>query len=67
MLETEWCQISYPTTNCEGFFSSIPITSVAYESAFSVCGGLLDPHKSRLYYSTIEAIVEYRSRLNYRS
>ncbi|CAN0863660.1 Putative AC transposase [Linum grandiflorum] len=42
-------------------FLAIPITSVASESAFSSCGRLLDPHRSRLHYSTIEAMMCTRS------
>ncbi|CAN1247777.1 Putative AC transposase, partial [Linum perenne] len=38
-------------------FLAIPITSVASESAFSSCGRLLDPHRSKLHYSTVEAMM----------
>ncbi|CAI0545233.1 unnamed protein product, partial [Linum tenue] len=37
------------------------ITSVASESAFSSGGRLLDPHRSRLDYSTVEAMLCSRS------
>ncbi|CAN1194258.1 Putative AC transposase, partial [Linum perenne] len=42
-------------------FLAIPVTSVASESAFSSCGRLLDPHRSRLHYSTVEAMMCARS------
>ncbi|CAN1273475.1 Putative AC transposase [Linum perenne] len=38
-------------------FLAIPITSVASESAFSSCGRLLDPHRSKLHYATVEAMM----------
>ncbi|CAN0872971.1 Putative AC transposase, partial [Linum grandiflorum] len=40
---------------------AIPITSVASESAFSSGGRLLDPHRSRLHYATVEAMMCTRS------
>ncbi|CAN0847648.1 Putative AC transposase [Linum grandiflorum] len=36
---------------------AVPITSVASESAFSSGGRLLDPHRSRLHESTVEALM----------
>ncbi|CAN1193982.1 Putative AC transposase, partial [Linum perenne] len=42
-------------------FLAIPITSVACESAFSSCGRLLDPHRSKLHYSAVEAMMCARS------
>ncbi|CAN1247309.1 Putative AC9 transposase, partial [Linum grandiflorum] len=39
----------------------IPITSVASESAFSSGGRLLDPHRSRLNSTTVEALMCTRS------
>ncbi|CAI0466157.1 unnamed protein product, partial [Linum tenue] len=35
----------------------IPVTSVASESAFSSSSRLLDPHRSRLHFETVEAIM----------
>ncbi|CAN0846149.1 Putative AC transposase [Linum grandiflorum] len=40
---------------------AIPITSVASEAAFSSGGRLLDPHRSRLDPSTVEAMMRARS------
>ncbi|CAN0920336.1 Putative AC transposase [Linum grandiflorum] len=40
---------------------AVPITSVASESAFSSGGRLLDPHRSRLQESTMEALMCTRS------
>ncbi|CAN1127216.1 Putative AC transposase [Linum perenne] len=40
---------------------AIPITSVASESAFSSGGRLLDPHRSRLHHTTVEAMMCTRS------
>ncbi|CAN0917467.1 Putative AC transposase [Linum grandiflorum] len=40
---------------------AVPITSVASESAFSSGGRLLDPHRSRLQPSTVEAMMCCRS------
>ncbi|CAN1777424.1 Putative AC transposase [Linum perenne] len=42
-------------------FLAIPITSVASESAFSSCGRLLDSHRSKLHYKTVEAMLCARS------
>ncbi|CAN0857886.1 Putative AC transposase [Linum grandiflorum] len=42
-------------------FLAVPITSVASESAFSTGGRLLDPHRSRLHHSTVEAMMCARS------
>ncbi|CAN0862130.1 Putative AC transposase [Linum grandiflorum] len=36
---------------------AIPVSSVASESAFSSGGRLLDPHRSKLHYSTVEALM----------
>ncbi|CAI0420802.1 unnamed protein product [Linum tenue] len=36
---------------------AVPVTSVASESAFSSEGRLLDPHRSRLHQSTVEALM----------
>ncbi|CAN1317252.1 Zinc finger BED domain-containing protein RICESLEEPER 2 [Linum perenne] len=38
-------------------FLAIPITSVASESALSSCGRLLDSHRSKLHYKTVEAML----------
>ncbi|CAN1120612.1 Zinc finger BED domain-containing protein RICESLEEPER 2, partial [Linum perenne] len=35
-------------------FLAKPITLVASESAFSSCGRLLDSHRSKLHYKTVE-------------
>ncbi|CAN1223160.1 Putative AC transposase [Linum grandiflorum] len=35
----------------------VPVTSVASESAFSSGGRLIDPHRSRLHESTVEALM----------
>ncbi|CAN1225533.1 Zinc finger BED domain-containing protein RICESLEEPER 2 [Linum grandiflorum] len=40
---------------------AVPITSVASESAFSSGGRLLDPHRSRLHFKTVEALMCTRS------
>ncbi|CAN1852082.1 Zinc finger BED domain-containing protein RICESLEEPER 3 [Linum perenne] len=40
---------------------SIPITSVASESAFSSSGRLLDPQRSKLHFSMVEAMMCTRS------
>ncbi|CAN0838265.1 Zinc finger BED domain-containing protein DAYSLEEPER [Linum grandiflorum] len=40
---------------------AVPITSVASESAFSPGGRLLDPHRSRLHFKTVEALMCTRS------
>ncbi|CAN0903363.1 Putative AC transposase [Linum grandiflorum] len=40
---------------------AVPITSVAFKSAFSFGGRLLDPHRSRLQPSTVEVMVCCRS------
>ncbi|CAN0845434.1 Zinc finger BED domain-containing protein RICESLEEPER 2 [Linum grandiflorum] len=40
---------------------AVPITSVASESAFSAGGRLLDPHRSRLHFKTVEALMCTRS------
>ncbi|CAN1801408.1 Zinc finger BED domain-containing protein RICESLEEPER 2 [Linum perenne] len=52
----------YPTLQqiARGFLA-IPITSVASESAFSSFGRLLDPHRSKLHHSTVEAMMCARS------
>ncbi|CAN1309731.1 Zinc finger BED domain-containing protein RICESLEEPER 2 [Linum perenne] len=42
-------------------FLAKPITSVASESAFSSCGRLLDSHRSKLHYKTVEAMLCARS------
>ncbi|CAN1167577.1 Zinc finger BED domain-containing protein RICESLEEPER 3 [Linum perenne] len=42
-------------------FLAIPITSVASESAFSSCARLLDSHRSKLHYKTVEAMLCARS------
>ncbi|CAN0917180.1 Zinc finger BED domain-containing protein RICESLEEPER 2 [Linum grandiflorum] len=42
-------------------FLAVPITSVASEFAFSAGGRLLDPHRSRLHHSTVEAMMCARS------
>ncbi|CAN1217389.1 Putative AC transposase, partial [Linum perenne] len=42
-------------------FLAISITSVAFESAFSSCGRLLNPHMSKLHHSTAEAMLCARS------
>ncbi|CAI0464031.1 unnamed protein product, partial [Linum tenue] len=39
----------------------VPVTSVASESAFSSGGRLLDPHRSRLHFETVEALMCSRS------
>ncbi|CAN0920200.1 Putative AC9 transposase [Linum grandiflorum] len=39
----------------------VPITFVASESAFSAGGRLLDPHRSRLHFKTVEALMCTRS------
>ncbi|CAN0919015.1 Putative AC transposase, partial [Linum grandiflorum] len=39
----------------------VPITSVASESAFTSGGRLLDPHKSRLHWNTVETLMCTRS------
>ncbi|CAN1238117.1 Putative AC transposase [Linum grandiflorum] len=39
----------------------VPITSVASESAFSAGGRLLDPHRSRLHFKTVEPLMCTRS------
>ncbi|CAN0918724.1 Putative AC9 transposase, partial [Linum grandiflorum] len=36
---------------------AVPVTSVASESAFSSGGRLIDPHRSRLHESTVEALM----------
>ncbi|CAN0905265.1 Putative AC9 transposase [Linum grandiflorum] len=36
---------------------AIPVTSVASESAFSSGGRLIDPHRSKLHESTVEALL----------
>ncbi|CAN0913320.1 Zinc finger BED domain-containing protein RICESLEEPER 1 [Linum grandiflorum] len=54
--------LKYPTLQAIARdFLAIPITSVASESAFSSSGRLLDPHRSRLHYETIEAMMCTRS------
>ncbi|CAN0921159.1 Putative AC9 transposase, partial [Linum grandiflorum] len=40
---------------------AVPVTSVASKSAFSSGGRLLDPHRSRLHFGTIEALMFTRS------
>ncbi|CAN0887725.1 Zinc finger BED domain-containing protein RICESLEEPER 3 [Linum grandiflorum] len=40
---------------------AVPVTSVASESAFSSGGRLLDPHRSRLHFGTVEALMCTRS------
>ncbi|CAI0375302.1 unnamed protein product, partial [Linum tenue] len=40
---------------------AVPVTSVASESAFSSGGRLLDPHRSRLHFDTVEALMCTRS------
>jgi len=40
---------------------AIPITSVASESAFSTSGNILSPHRSRLHWTTLEALMCARS------
>ncbi|CAN1188439.1 Zinc finger BED domain-containing protein RICESLEEPER 3 [Linum perenne] len=42
-------------------FLAIAITSVTSESAFSICGRLLDPHRCKLHHSTVEAMMCARS------
>ena len=54
--------LKYPTLQAIARdFMAIPVTSVASESAFSSGGRLLDPHRSRLHYSTVEAMMCTRS------
>ncbi|CAI0387864.1 unnamed protein product [Linum tenue] len=54
--------LKYPTLqSIARDFLAIPITSVPSESAFSSGGRLLDPHRSRLHYSTVEAMMCTRS------
>ncbi|CAI0460738.1 unnamed protein product [Linum tenue] len=54
--------LKYPTLQAIARdFLAIPITSVASESAFSSGGRLIDPHRSRLHYDTIEAMMCTRS------
>lgn len=40
---------------------AIPISSVASESAFSTSGRILSPHRSRLHWTTVEALMCARS------
>ncbi|CAN1340017.1 Putative AC transposase [Linum perenne] len=40
---------------------AIPVTFVASESAFSSGGRLLDPHRSKLHFATVEALMCTRS------
>ncbi|CAN0925606.1 Putative AC transposase, partial [Linum grandiflorum] len=39
----------------------VPVTYVALESAFSFGGRILDPHRSRLHFATIEELMCTRS------
>ncbi|CAN1339415.1 Putative AC transposase [Linum perenne] len=36
---------------------TVPVTSVASESSFSIGGRLLDPHRSTLHSTTVESIL----------
>ena len=36
---------------------AIPISTVASESAFSIGGQILTPHRSQLHYTTLEALM----------
>ncbi|CAJ2672152.1 unnamed protein product [Trifolium pratense] len=40
---------------------TIPISTVASESAFSTSGRILSPHRSRLNWTTVEALMCARS------
>ena len=40
---------------------AIPISTVASESAFSTGGRILSPHRSRLNWTTVEALMYARS------
>ena len=54
--------VKYPTLQCIARdLLAVPVTSVASESAFSSGGRLLDPHRSRLQPSTVEAMMCCRS------
>ena len=54
--------VKYPILQCIARdLLAVPVTSVASESAFSSGGRLLDPHRSRLQPSTVEAMMCCRS------
>ncbi|CAI0432597.1 unnamed protein product, partial [Linum tenue] len=54
--------LKYPTLQAIARdFLAILVTSEASESAFSSGGRLIDPHRSRLHYSTVEAMMCSRS------
>ncbi|CAN0906817.1 Putative AC9 transposase [Linum grandiflorum] len=44
---------------------AVPVTSISSESAFSSGGRLLDPHRSRLHFGTVEALMCTRSWIKY--
>ncbi|CAN0903348.1 Putative AC transposase, partial [Linum grandiflorum] len=40
---------------------AVPVTSVASESTFNFGGRLLDPHRSKLHFATVETLMCTRS------
>jgi len=54
--------IKYPTLQAIAKdILAIPISTVASESAFSTSGHILSPHRSRLHWTTLEALMCARS------
>lgn len=43
---------------------AIPVSTVAFESAFSTCGRVVSPHRNRLHSQTVEALMCTQSWLN---
>ncbi|KAH1239115.1 Zinc finger BED domain-containing protein RICESLEEPER 2 [Glycine max] len=51
-------ELKYPTLQAIARdVLAIPISIVAYESTFSIGGQILTPHRSRLHYTTLEALM----------
>ena len=51
-------ELKYPTLQAIARdVLAIPISIVAYESSFSIGGQILTPHRSRLHYTTLEALM----------
>ena len=51
-------ELKYPTLQAIARdVLAIPISTVASESAFSIGGQILTPHRSRLHYTTLEALM----------
>ncbi|CDP09275.1 unnamed protein product [Coffea canephora] len=56
-----WCkthEVKYPTLQkMAKDILTIPVSSVASESAFNTCGRIISPHRCKLHANTLEALM----------